>query len=158
MRTPEVSMKWDEGEERETAEVLLVRVFVGDSETERRAFCLKEKISLGRDPYTDVLLEDPAVSRLHFVIQREDSNLVLYDRSSNGTLVNGKRTKRHLLRSRDVISVGQFTVVCEIHPDSKLSLYDQARAEGMPLDDQATIPWVRGTPRRSPAESPRSVM
>jgi len=148
-------MRRDEVDRTETAEVTLLRVFVGDSEIERRAFCLKDKISLGRDPYTDIMLEDPAVSRLHLVIQREDSNLVLYDRSSNGTLVNGKLIKRCILRSRDVISAGQFTVIVEIHPDSKTSLYDQARREGMPLDEEPTISWAKGTPRMSPAESPK---
>jgi|KBSSwiStaDraftv2_1062776.scaffolds.fasta_scaffold2002447_1 predicted component of type VI protein secretion system len=143
-------MRHDDAEVPEIAEITLLRVFVGNSEIERRAFCVKDKICLGRDPYTDVMLEDPAVSRLHLEIRREDTDLVLYDRSSNGTRVNGRRIQRHVLKHRDVCSAGQFTVVVEIHPDSRPSLYDQARREGALLDDLPTIAAARGT-RRSPS-------
>jgi len=147
-------MRQDETDRSETAEVTLLRVLVGNSEVERRAFCVKDKITLGRDPYTDVRLEDPAVSRLHLEIRREDGNLILYDRSSNGTLVNGTRIKRRILRSRDRISAGQFTVIFEIHPDSRTSLYDHVSRKGAPSVDQQTIAWAHGTPRMSPADSP----
>jgi len=136
----------------ETTEITMLRVFLEDSEIERRAFCIKERISLGRDPYADVLLEDPTVSRLHFVIERERNRLVLQDRSSNGTWVNGRRVASCALSNRDVITAGRFTLIVEIQPDRRSSLYDQASEEGWAGEGDETIAWRRGSPRLSPSE------
>ena len=125
-----------------TETITLLRVFLGESEIERRAFTLKESISIGRDPYTDVYLEDPTVSRLHAVIERREKGWVVRDRSSNGTIVNGNNltVKEHVLSDKDQIMVGRFRIVVELHTDSKASLYEQARAGGWTMDDERTIP------------------
>ena len=122
-----------------TAEIALILVFRGETEIERRAFAIKETIAIGRDPFTDIILEDPTVSRLHVELRREGDDLVLYDRSSNGTTVNGKSVTRHVIGDRDVISLGRFTLIVELHADSKTSLYEEAHAEGWTMDDDRTI-------------------
>jgi len=48
-------------------------------------------ITIGRDVQNDIVLEDPAVSRSHARVTREHDGLVIYDASTNGTLVNGRR-------------------------------------------------------------------
>jgi pSer/pThr/pTyr-binding forkhead associated (FHA) protein len=139
----EDSMEEGDGERAEVAKVALLQVYHGETEVERRAFSIKEKISIGRNPYTDICLEDSTVSRLHAEIERDQHELVLYNRSANGTIVNGKAVARHVLGDGDVISVGSFKVVVEIHPDSKSSLYDEARAEGLTMDEEKTISCAR---------------
>jgi pSer/pThr/pTyr-binding forkhead associated (FHA) protein len=125
-----------------TDTITLLRVFLGESEIERRAFTIKASISIGRDPYTDVYLEDPTVSRLHAVIERRDKGWIVRDRSSNGTTVNGSNlaVQEHVLADKDQITVGRFRIVIEFHTDSKGSLYEQARAGGWTMDDERTIP------------------
>jgi hypothetical protein len=48
-------------------------------------------ITIGRDVQNDIVLEDPAVSRSHARVSAEHDGLVIYDASTNGTLVNGRR-------------------------------------------------------------------
>src|SRR5215471_5271905 len=48
-------------------------------------------ITIGRDAKNDIVLEDPAVSRSHARVVAEHDGLVIYDASTNGTLVNGRR-------------------------------------------------------------------
>jgi putative serine protease PepD len=48
-------------------------------------------ITIGRDVRNDIVLEDPAVSRSHARIAVEHDGLAVYDASTNGTLVNGRR-------------------------------------------------------------------
>src|SRR6266850_362373 len=133
------SMEQDKVDGARTAEIALILVFHGETELERKAFSIKDKISIGRDSYTDIIIEDPTVSRLHVEILREQNDLVLYDRSSNGTTVNGRAVRRHVLNDHDVISLGRFTVIIELHADSKSSLYEEAHAEGWTMDDEQTI-------------------
>ena len=133
-----------------SAEIALILVFCGETEIERRAFSIKERIAIGRDPYTDIVLEDPTVSRLHVEMLREQNELVLYDRSSNGTTVNGKPVIRHVLNDRDVISLGRFKVIVEIHADSKSSVYEGAQAQGWTMDDEQTIRCDKKPPAQSP--------
>jgi len=148
-------MEQDKADGARTADIALILVFRGETEIERRAFSIKEKISIGRDSYTDIVLEDPTVSRLHVEMLREQNELVLYDRSSNGTTVNGKLVTRHALNDRDVISLGRFTVIVELHADSKSSLYEEAHAEGWTMDDERTIRCVKGSARASSSKRPK---
>jgi predicted component of type VI protein secretion system len=122
-----------------SANIVLLRVLVDGKEIERRAFMLRERISIGRDPYTDVSLEDPTVSRLHAVIEKQEHGFVLRDRSSNGTDVNGKTSTIHTLREHDKITIGRFTIIVEFHNDSAKSLYEQAQAEGWTMDEARTL-------------------
>jgi len=46
---------------------------------------------------------------------------------------------RHVIGDRDVISLGRFTLIVELHADSKTSLYEEAHAEGWTMDDDRTI-------------------
>ena len=48
-------------------------------------------ITIGRDVQNDIVLEDPAVWRSHARIAVERDGLIIYDASTNGTLVNGSR-------------------------------------------------------------------
>lgn len=68
----------------------------------------KDSLTLGRDPGTDIVINDPQVSRQHARITRQGGLMVIEDLgSTNGTFVNGMRlTGPHTLTSGDVIGLG----------------------------------------------------
>lgn len=78
----------------------------------------KERLTIGRRPHNDVVLNDPAVSGDHAVIVTLFNDSFLEDlRSTNGTLVNRLRTNKHILRHEDVIEIGLFRLRFSAEPD-----------------------------------------
>ncbi|MFQ5574477.1 MAG: FHA domain-containing protein [Terriglobia bacterium] len=76
-------------------------------------FILKSgEVTLGRDPASDIFLDDFTVSRKHakIVLGADRANLV-DDGSLNGTYVNGTRIDRAVLKSGDELQVGKFKLV-----------------------------------------------
>jgi pSer/pThr/pTyr-binding forkhead associated (FHA) protein len=66
---------------------------------------------IGRGVATDVLIEDPTVSRRHAIVVQDDEGArVLDDRSTNGTFLNGERVRDAALTDGDVISIGRVAV------------------------------------------------
>ncbi len=67
---------------------------------------------LGRDPTSDVLLDDVTVSRCHVEIRRIGPAYVAADCGSfNGTYLNGERVEEIMLEDSDELRIGRFTVV-----------------------------------------------
>ena len=67
---------------------------------------LGAEILIGRLDSVDLILDDPAVSRVHAKIVKDQGADVLVDlESSTGTAVNGEVIKRHILRDGDVIEI-----------------------------------------------------
>jgi len=72
------------------------------------------KITIGRRPDCDIVLDDTTVSGNHAVIEVSKNNYMdglldihIEDRgSTNGTQVNGRNIKRHLLKHGEVIRIG----------------------------------------------------
>lgn len=70
------------------------------------------RIEIGRDPATDVPLDDSRLSRRHFRVTSGDSGCEIFDlKSRNGTHVNGRRIGRDCLRDGDVIEAGRQAFV-----------------------------------------------
>lgn len=71
----------------------------------------KERTTLGRRPYNDVVIDNLAVSGEHAAAQMTGDEVFLEDlNSTNGTYVNGKAIKRQQLRNGDVIEVGKYKI------------------------------------------------
>jgi pSer/pThr/pTyr-binding forkhead associated (FHA) protein len=70
--------------------------------------------TIGRTARADFIVRAALVSRLHCRLTADVSNqLILEDLdSTNGTLVNGKRVKRAVVKAGDTITIGRtdFTV------------------------------------------------
>ena len=68
----------------------------------------KERITIGRKSDNDIQIDNLAVSGQHAAIITilNDSFLEDLD-STNGTFVNGKLIKKHVLKNRDVVSIGK---------------------------------------------------
>ena len=83
------------------------------------------QITIGREG-SDIVLENPQVSRNHATIDRAGSQHVLRDAgSTNGTFVNGQRISQHTLAPGDVIQIGAFKLV---YDGDSLDQYDQRGA------------------------------
>jgi len=67
----------------------------------------KERYTIGRLPDSDVHIDNPAVSGHHSLIINILNDSFLEDlNSTNGTYVNGKMIKKHVLQHDDIITVG----------------------------------------------------
>jgi len=75
----------------------------------------KKETRIGRSPANDVVIDDSAVSAHHASITIESQQFILRDLdSSNGTIVNGTKTKEHVLQQGDIIQFGQSRFVFQI--------------------------------------------
>jgi len=71
----------------------------------------KERTTLGRRPYSDVVMENMTVSGRHACLILEDHQVSIEDLdSTNGTFVNGGAIKRQALQDGDVIEIGNFKI------------------------------------------------
>ncbi len=71
----------------------------------------KEKTTLGRRPYNDIVIDNLAVSGEHAVIQMTAGEVAIEDlNSTNGTYVNGKAVKKQALQNGDSIEIGKYKI------------------------------------------------
>ena len=72
---------------------------------------IKDRSTIGRRPYNDVVIDNLAVSGEHAVVQMVDGRAVLEDLgSTNGTYVNAKAVTRQELRNGDIVEVGKYKI------------------------------------------------
>ncbi|MET0518020.1 MAG: FHA domain-containing protein [Burkholderiaceae bacterium] len=71
----------------------------------------KDKTTLGRRPYNDIVIDNLAVSGEHAVLQMVGADVFIEDlNSTNGTYINGKAIKKQLLNNNDVVEVGKYKI------------------------------------------------
>jgi pSer/pThr/pTyr-binding forkhead associated (FHA) protein len=71
----------------------------------------KDRTTLGRRPYNDVVIDNLAISGEHAVFQMTGSEVFIEDlNSTNGTYVNGKAAKKQLLQNGDMVEVGKYKI------------------------------------------------
>jgi pSer/pThr/pTyr-binding forkhead associated (FHA) protein len=71
----------------------------------------KDKTTLGRRPYNDIVIDNLAVSGEHAVLQMSGSEVLLEDlNSTNGTYLNGKAIKKQQLQNGDSIEIGKYKI------------------------------------------------
>jgi len=72
----------------------------------------KSRLTIGRKPDNDIVLDDQSASGHHLRIIQIQSVFFVEDAgSSNGTFVNGKKTDRKQLVSGDQVTIGQHTLL-----------------------------------------------
>src|SRR5512134_2782894 len=71
----------------------------------------KDKTTLGRRPYNDIVIDNLAVSGEHAVLQMVGQDVFIEDlNSTNGTYINGKAVKKQLLAHNDTVEVGKYKI------------------------------------------------
>jgi len=71
----------------------------------------KDRTTLGRRPYNDIVIDNLAVSGEHAVLQMSGNEVYLEDlNSTNGTYINGKAVKKQLLANNDTIEIGKYKI------------------------------------------------
>lgn len=90
----------------------------------------KERMTIGRRPHNDVVIDSLAVSGEHAVILTTGNDSVLEDlNSTNGTLVNGQAIKKKILQNNDVIEMAKYRIKFQaeaLSPEAMLEDDDQA--------------------------------
>ena len=70
-----------------------------------------DRLLLGRHSSCDIVVNGMTVSRRHAQLVHRDGSWVIQDlRSTNGTVVNGKRVGRTVLRPGDVLTLGHQAI------------------------------------------------
>ena len=75
----------------------------------------KDKTTLGRRPYNDIVIDNLAVSGEHAVLQMVGSDVFIEDlNSTNGTYINSKAVKRQLLVNNDTVEIGKYKLKYQV--------------------------------------------
>ena len=71
----------------------------------------KDRTTLGRRPYNDIVIDNLAVSGEHAVLQLVGGSVFIEDlNSTNGTYINGKAVKKQLLQHNDTVEIGKYKI------------------------------------------------
>jgi two-component system cell cycle response regulator len=108
--TKTISVSVPELEASDFQKKIPILTFIGGSQVGRRVLLADDAITLGRSHSSTIMINDPAVSRLHVKIEYDAQSGVYAVNdlgSSNGTLVNGKTIKTSVLSEGDKIIIGQ---------------------------------------------------
>src|SRR5476649_1712754 len=116
------------------------------------------RVTIGRRRNSDILLDSPAVSGDHALIERIGRDVYLEDRdSTNGTKLNGKPVRRHKLRYGDKFSIARYTLhYCDddapAQPGFEHTLMmKEVRSGGGQVDTRPVVEAVAASAVRRPA-------
>ncbi|MBQ0934041.1 FHA domain-containing protein [Ideonella paludis] len=71
----------------------------------------KDRTTLGRRPYNDIVIDNLAVSGEHAVLLAVGNEVYIEDlNSTNGTYINGKAIKKQLLAHNDTVEIGKYRI------------------------------------------------
>jgi FHA domain len=97
----------------------------------------KEKTTLGRRPYNDIVIDNLAVSGEHGVLQMVANDFFIEDlNSTNGTYINGKAIKKQLLVHNDTVEIGKYKIKFLLDNGTdyeKTMIMSPAAAAAMPI-------------------------
>jgi pSer/pThr/pTyr-binding forkhead associated (FHA) protein len=72
---------------------------------------MKDRTTLGRRPYNDIVIDNLAVSGEHAVLQMDGQGVYIEDQNStNGTYINGRAIKKQLLQHNDTVEIGKYKI------------------------------------------------
>jgi hypothetical protein len=94
----------------------------------------KEEVRLGRSKWADMVLPHDSVSRTHAVLRALGEQIVIEDRSSYGTLINGEPITSRRLAPGDVIGIGPYMITIRASQDDQ----DESPATTRPFRTMAT--------------------
>src|SRR5262249_974728 len=103
--------------------------------------------TVGRDPSSDLVLNDPKCSRRHAVIEAGAEGVIIRDSgSANGIYVNGNKTERSRIRDGDQVKLGDVVV----------TLLPEAIESTMVMDESELPPEADAAAREDPTHRNRT--
>jgi pSer/pThr/pTyr-binding forkhead associated (FHA) protein len=71
----------------------------------------KERITIGRAPHNDIIIDNLAISAEHAVIVTTATDAYLEDlNSTNGTQINGQPIRKHYLQDGDLVELARYRI------------------------------------------------
>lgn len=114
----------------------------------------KDRTTLGRRPYNDIVIDNLAVSGEHAVLLMTGNEVYLEDlNSTNGTYVNGKAVKKQLLQNSDTVEIGKYKIkYINEAPGAgfEKTMIFKPGTVGMPTPGAAAQPGAAAAPARAP--------
>jgi predicted component of type VI protein secretion system len=119
--------------------------------THSREFKLdRSRLSIGRRPYNDIVLDHVTVSGEHALLEKKGADYEFLDTgSSNGSFVNGLRVTRKKLRPGDYVSIGIFQM--------QLVSDELALASAAAADANTNADWVNKASKPLDGSKPAQV-
>jgi ABC-type multidrug transport system ATPase subunit/pSer/pThr/pTyr-binding forkhead associated (FHA) protein len=103
-----------------------------------------QKLTIGRDPQSNLHLDTPAVSWHHAVVMRSGPGYAIQDLgSTNGTFVNGQRIRQAQLKQGDSVQIGPYKLAYSAQGFNQTSTIGNVRLDGLSLQKQ--VRTKRGT-------------
>ncbi|MFP5372250.1 MAG: FHA domain-containing protein, partial [Actinomycetes bacterium] len=97
-------------------------------------------LTLGRAPSNDIVLADPAASRVHAELRQEAGGCVLKDLGSgNGTFVKGERVTVARLQPGDEITIGSEVLRLQVTDSATVLVQNPASLGGAPAVDAPPV-------------------
>ena len=104
----------------------------------------KERMTIGRKPHNDIVIDNLAVSGEHAAIVTILNDSFLEDMdSTNGVLVNGAVVKKHLLQNNDLVEISKY----------KLKYLNEQKSQMTAADFEKTM-ILRAPQRQAPVNIP----
>jgi pSer/pThr/pTyr-binding forkhead associated (FHA) protein len=95
---------------------------------------LKEKTTLGRRPYNDIVIDNLAVSGEHARFILDGNEVIIEDcNSTNGTYVNGRAVEKQMLNDGDQIEVGKYSIAFVADPVVANQAQSRSNLAGHPI-------------------------
>src|SRR4030095_15503131 len=112
----------------------------------------RDRVLVGRDPGSDVVVDDKSVSRRHAVLERRGPGFALVDQgSANGSFVNGEQVKEAALYDGQELRLGMVPFRVEIESEVEGTVIMDLRAGGVPatvmMPSSGTAPAPAGARR-----------
>ena len=125
-------------------------VMISDDGTEKALPLDRQRVRIGRDPDSEVRLDDPSVSRRHALLNRVYNEYFVEDQNStNGTVLNGRKVFKHMLKHGDLLEVGSFRFRYETDDEMDSGEADSELEETVLVGD-------RGAPVAEPPPAARA--
>jgi predicted component of type VI protein secretion system len=121
----------------------------------------KDKTTLGRRPYNDIVIDNLAVSGEHAVLQMLGQDVFIEDlNSTNGTYINGKAIKKQMLVHNDTVEIGKYKIkyLADEGVDYEKTMIMRPGAAGTtPHSPYSTSPLAPAAPAMSTAGQTASI-
>ena len=78
----------------------------------------QNEIIIGRDPGSDIQIDNIAISREHACIVKGSNDYIIEDMNSkNGIFINGRKINKKFLKTDDEITIGKYSLQIVLEED-----------------------------------------